>query len=88
MSSKRLDKLLEVKSIVTILLTATLVVVTLLEIKPPELFNNVTLMVIGFFFGKASNAAKGNIKVTTLKAKRKKSLEVDKESRTDSWYFI
>lgn len=71
MLSKRLDKLLEVKSIVTILLTTTLVVVTLFQIKPPELFNNVTLMVIGFFFGKASNIAKGDIRIASLKTKRK-----------------
>jgi hypothetical protein len=77
MLSKRLDKLLEVKSIVTILLTTTLVVVTLFQIKPPELFNNVTLMVIGFFFGKASNVAKGDIRIARLKTKRKSLIKKD-----------
>ncbi|MDF2535299.1 MAG: hypothetical protein K0R18_1458 [Bacillales bacterium] len=79
MLSKRLDKLLEVKSIVTILLTTTLVVVTLFQIKPPELFNNVTLMVIGFFFGKASNIAKGDIRIASLKTRRKSLVTKDEK---------
>lgn len=68
----RIVKLLEVKGIVTLLLTLTLVAVTLLQIKPPELFNNVTLMVIGFFFGKASNSAKEIYVRGKISTKRKK----------------
>ncbi|MDF2557226.1 MAG: hypothetical protein K0R71_1054 [Bacillales bacterium] len=68
----RIVKLLEVKSIVTLMLTTTLVAITLLQIKPPELFNNVTLMVIGFFFGKASNNAKNILVQGKISTKRKK----------------
>lgn len=68
----RIVKLLEVKSIVTLMLTTTLVTITLLQIKPPELFNNVTLMVIGFFFGKASNSAKEILVQGKISTKRKR----------------
>lgn len=70
--NNRIVKLLEVKSIVTLMLTSTLVAVTLFQIKPPELFNNVTLMVIGFFFGKASNTAKEILVKGKISTKRKK----------------
>lgn len=52
---EKLAKLIDVKSIVTIMLVATLVIVTLKQIKTPELFGSVLMMVIGFFFGKQSN---------------------------------
>jgi hypothetical protein len=56
---EKLAKLIDVKSIVTITLTATMVVVILgnftVEEKMFGLFSNAVMLVLGFFFGKVQN---------------------------------
>jgi MFS-type transporter involved in bile tolerance (Atg22 family) len=56
---EKLAKLIDVKSIVTITLTATMVIVILgnftVEEKMFGLFSNAVMLVLGFFFGKVQN---------------------------------
>lgn len=52
---KRIAKLIDVKSIITIALVFVLCVATLKGIKTPELFNSAVMLVLGFFFGKKLN---------------------------------
>jgi MFS-type transporter involved in bile tolerance (Atg22 family) len=56
---EKLAKLIDVKSIVTITLTATMVIVILgnftVEEKMFGLFSNALMLVLGFFFGKVQN---------------------------------
>ena len=49
--TERLIKLLSVKSIVTIALTATFCALTINGAPMPEQFNSIYLMVIAFYFG-------------------------------------
>lgn len=48
---ERIAKLIDVKSIVTLLLTVTFIVLAFLEIISGEQVNNVFMIVISFFFG-------------------------------------
>lgn len=48
---ERLDKLLSVKSLVTIALTLTFCVLAFLGVISGEQVNNVFMMVVSFFFG-------------------------------------
>lgn len=52
---KRIAKLIDVKSIITIALVFVLCVATLKGIQTPELFNSAVMLVLGFFFGKKLN---------------------------------
>ena len=52
---KRIAKLIDVKSIITIALVFVLCVATLEGIQTPELFNSAVMLVLGFFFGKKIN---------------------------------
>lgn len=52
---KRIAKLIDVKSIITIALVFVLCVATLKGIQTPELFNSSVMLVLGFFFGKKLN---------------------------------
>jgi uncharacterized membrane protein len=56
---ERLAKLIDVKSIVTLLLTVTFIVLAFLEIISGEQVNNVFMIVISFFFG-VQTAKKNN----------------------------
>ncbi len=47
-------RLIDVKSIVTLALVATLVVTTLNDVEVPALFSNSVMLVLGFFFGKTN----------------------------------
>lgn len=51
----RAAKLIDVKSVVTILFAVTLVCVTLRGLPVPDLFANAVMLVLGFFFGKNLN---------------------------------
>lgn len=51
----RIAKLIDVKSIITILLVSVLCVTTLNGLPTPELFNSAVMLVLGFFFGKKLN---------------------------------
>lgn len=53
---KKLAALIDVKSIVTISLVFVLCVITLKQMAVPELFSTALMLVLGFFFGKGSNA--------------------------------
>jgi len=55
---EKLAKLIDVKSIVTLLLTATFIVLAFLEIISGEQVNNVFMIVISFFFGTQATKAK------------------------------
>ena len=48
---ERLAKLIDVKSIVTLLLTGTFIALAFMEIITGEQVNNVFMIVISFFFG-------------------------------------
>lgn len=48
----QIAKLIDVKSIITITLTATLIIATLNGAETSELFEYATMLVLGFFFGK------------------------------------
>ena len=52
---KRIAKLIDVKSIITIALVFVLCVATLKGIQTPELCNSAVMLVLGFFFGKKLN---------------------------------
>ena len=52
---KKLAKLIDVKSLVTLALIAVLCVITLLQMPVPDLFSNAVMLVLGFFFGKNIN---------------------------------
>ena len=54
---KRIAKLIDVKSIITIALVFVLCVATLKGIQTPELFNSAVMLVLGFFFGKKLNTS-------------------------------
>jgi uncharacterized membrane protein AbrB (regulator of aidB expression) len=45
-------KLIDVKSIVTLLLVAVLAIMTLKGLEIPDLFSNAIMLILGFFFGK------------------------------------
>jgi hypothetical protein len=49
---KKLAKLIDVKSIVTLSLTIVLCIITLKQMAVPDLFSNAVMLVLGFFFGK------------------------------------
>ena len=49
---KKLCKLIDVKSLVTLALVLVLCVITLKQMPTPELFNSAVMLVLGFFFGK------------------------------------
>lgn len=51
----RIAKLIDVKSIITIVLVSVLCVTTLNGQPTPELFNSAVMLVLGFFFGKKLN---------------------------------
>lgn len=51
----RIAKLIDVKSIITIVLVAVLCTTTLNGQQTPELFNSAVMLVLGFFFGKKLN---------------------------------
>lgn len=57
---KRIAKLIDVKSIITIALVFVLCVATLKGIQTPELFNSAVMLVLGFFFGKKLNKETDN----------------------------
>lgn len=50
--SEKLARLIDVKSIVTLLLVIVLCILTLKQMPTGELFNNAVMLVLGFFFGK------------------------------------
>lgn len=51
----RIAKLIDVKSIITIVLVSVLCATTLNGQQTPELFNSAVMLVLGFFFGKKLN---------------------------------
>lgn len=51
----RIAKLIDVKSIITIVLVSVLCATTLNGQHTPELFNSAVMLVLGFFFGKKLN---------------------------------
>lgn len=51
----RIAKLIDVKSIITIVLVSVLCATTLSGQPTPELFNSAVMLVLGFFFGKKLN---------------------------------
>lgn len=51
----RIAKLIDVKSIITIVLVIVLCIATITGIDTPELFNSAVMLVLGFFFGKKLN---------------------------------
>jgi len=53
-------KLIDVKSIVTLALVATLVVTTLGGREVPALFSNSVMLVLGFFFGKTNQVTQSD----------------------------
>lgn len=55
-----LIKLLKVKSIVTIILTAVFAYLAIIGAVQPELFMTIFTVVIGFYFGTQSNKDNGN----------------------------
>jgi hypothetical protein len=52
----RISKLIDVKSIVTLILVVTLTILTISGRTIPDLFSNSLLLVLGFFFGKNTNS--------------------------------
>jgi hypothetical protein len=64
MFKERLSKLIDVKSIVTITLVVTLVIIILAQLNIKDnifqLFSSAVMLVLGFFFGKKDNS--GDIK--------------------------
>jgi len=56
---KKLAKLIDVKSIVTLSFTIVLCVITLKQMPASALFSNAVMLVLGFFFGKNTNSTKG-----------------------------
>lgn len=48
----RLARLIDVKSLVTLVLVAVLCVMTVLNRETGDIFNNSVMLVLGFFFGK------------------------------------
>lgn len=53
----RIAKLIDVKSIITIVLVAVLCATTLSGQSTTELFNSAVMLVLGFFFGKKINTS-------------------------------
>jgi len=51
----QLARLIDVKSIVTLALVATLIVLTLRGTDLPDLFSNSVMLVLGFFFSKTAS---------------------------------
>ena len=49
---QKLARLIDVKSIVTLLLVAVLCFMTITQKPLPELFSSAVMLVLGFFFGK------------------------------------
>lgn len=64
MFKERLSKLIDVKSIVTITLVVTLVIIILAQLNIKDnifqLFSSAVMLVLGFFFGKKDNS--GDVK--------------------------
>lgn len=64
MFKERLSKLIDVKSIVTITLVITLVIIILAQLNIKDnifqLFSSAVMLVLGFFFGKKDNS--GDVK--------------------------
>lgn len=56
---EKIAKLIDVKSIITILLTITFISLAFLGVVSGEQVNNVFMMVISFFFGVQSTKIKG-----------------------------
>ena len=56
----RIAKLIDVKSIITIVLVAVLCATTLSGQSTSELFNSAVMLVLGFFFGKKLNKETDN----------------------------
>lgn len=52
---KRIAKLIDVKSIITIALVIVLCVITLKNGEMSDIFNSAIMLVLGFFFGKKTN---------------------------------
>lgn len=58
---KNISKLVDVKSIVTISLVAVLCFITLKQLPVPDLFSNSVMLVLGFFFGKKTEASTSEV---------------------------
>ncbi len=56
---ERIAKLIDVKSIITVVLVVVLCITTLKGIQTPELFNSAVMLVLGFFFGKKKQIENG-----------------------------
>lgn len=57
---KRLEKLIDVKSIVTLLLTLTFVILAYRGIISGDKFFEIFIMIISFYFGTQSKKGEGN----------------------------
>lgn len=59
--TSQVARLIDVKSIVTLALVATLVVTTLNGMEVPALFSNSVMLVLGFFFGKTNSSSPSDV---------------------------
>lgn len=61
----QIARLIDVKSLVTLALVATLIVMTLRGMELPDLFSNSVMLVLGFFFSKTARGSTDNDKKGT-----------------------